>query len=100
MRYLPYFPLALAVLLILVVINSEDPSTRQTLAGWVAVLLGLSATLAGVKAVLRGRVLMRTREATREGEPVAFWTTVLLFRFLLGAILIGAGFWSLTVGGA
>jgi hypothetical protein len=95
MRYLFYAPLALAILLVLAASMVDDPSLRKLLAGWVALLLGLWTALSGVRAVARGRVLLRTKTVLRDEQPIAFWIAVIFFRFALATILLVAGAWSL-----
>ncbi|HEX2252631.1 MAG TPA: hypothetical protein VHQ65_05140 [Thermoanaerobaculia bacterium] len=91
MKYLPNVPLAVAVMLAAALAGAEDAATRQSLTGWVAILLGLALALSGIKAIVRGRVLMRTRDAVRDQQPVAFWITVVVFRFAVAAVLLGVG---------
>jgi hypothetical protein len=65
MKYLPYVPLALAIVLASFISGAEEPAQKTTLIGWAAILLGLSVALSGVQAVLQEEVLVRTRKAER-----------------------------------
>lgn len=81
------------MLVALAAVGTDDPARREILAG-AAIRFGLSAALSGVRALARGRVLLKTRHAVRDEQPVAFWTAVLLFRFGVGAVLIATGVWT------
>lgn len=83
------------ILLALATSGVEDPARQQLLTGWAAVLIGLAMALSGANAVMRGRVLVRKRHAVREEQPVAFWATVLVFRFGVAALFFAAGLWQL-----
>ena len=90
---LPHIAWILGLLAALAAVGTDDPARQEMLAAAAAILFGLSAALSGMRALARGRVLLKTRHAVRDEQPVAFWTAVLLFRFGVGAVLIATGVW-------
>ena len=55
--------------------------------------LGLSTVGWGWLGIREGEILIKRKTASREEHPFIFWTVTVVFHFLLGAILTGAGLW-------
>lgn len=93
MNYLVYLPLVAGMLLGLYLPRVEEPARQAMLTGWAAILIGLTVALSGVRAIVRGEIRMRSRNAIRAESPMRFWVTVGLFRFAIAAMLIAGGVW-------
>lgn len=100
MKYLPYGLFAVALGVAWGFSRTHDPSLRRVESGVFALLLGLSAVLWGVNELRSGKALIIHESALREERPFVFWSVILVFRFAIGAILLGAGLWRLVVGPA
>lgn len=79
--------------------HTSDPDLLWLESGVFALLLGLSGLLWGVSELRSGKALVITETAYREEQPFVFWTVILVFRFAIGAVLLGAGLWRLVTGG-
>lgn len=51
----------------------------------------------GVKELREGRALIYNYTASRTERPFTFWTVILVFRFAIGAELLGAVVWRLAL---
>ena len=74
---------------------SEDENIGAVLGGLFLVSLGLSTIGWGVMGIHEGEILIKRKTARRKENPIIFWTVTVVFHFLLGAILTGAGVWYL-----
>ena len=74
---------------------SEDEKIGALLGGLFLISLGLSTIGWGCMGIQAGEILIKRNTARRDQHPIIFWTVTIVFHFVLGAILTGAGVWYL-----
>ncbi len=98
MKYLPYGLFVVALGVAWGYSHTHDPTGRRIESGVFALLLGVSALLWGVNELRSGRALVVRQKAVRADQPFVFWSVILVFRFAIGVVLLGAGLWRLVIG--
>ena len=73
--------------------GDEEPGAL--LGGLFLISVGLSTIGWGVMGLQEGEILIKRKSARRKENPIMFWTVTIVFHFVLGAILTGAGVWYL-----
>jgi len=99
MRALPYFMFVAAVGAMLTYHWSVAPQLRWMAATLTPFFLGVAAIAWGVNEVRDGKALIYRApyRASRSKQPLTFWTVILVFRFAIGAALLGAVVWRLAM---
>lgn len=75
--------------------QTERAGIQQRWAGLMATSLGLSLVLWGLSELSTGRALVYRQRTARQEHPVTFWIVLVVFRFLIAAVLALAGLWRL-----
>jgi cytochrome bd-type quinol oxidase subunit 2 len=75
--------------------QTGEGDIQQRWAALMATSLGLSLVLWGISELATGKALVHRRRAAREERPITFWIVIVVFRFLVGAVLVLAGLWRL-----
>lgn len=100
MKYLPYGVFVAAIGVAWAYSHTEDPARQRMESGVFVFLLGVSALLWGVNELRSGKAVVIRETAYREDQPFVYWSVILVFRFAIGLVLLGAGLWRLTLGSA
>lgn len=97
MRALSYFMFIAAIGAMVTYHWSTAPAARWMAATLTPLFLGIAAIVWGVKELREGRALIYNYTASRTERPFTFWTVILVFRFAIGAELLGAVVWRLAL---
>jgi len=73
--------------------GDEEPGAL--LGGLFLISVGLGTISWSKKGIQAGEILVKRKTARRDEHPIIFWTVTVVFHFVLGAILTGAGVWYL-----
>jgi len=98
MKYLPYVLFVAALGAAFGYSKTADPSLQRLAAGGFAILLGSAILLWGVSELRSGCALVIHRTVLREEKPFVYWSVLLVFRLVLGLVLLSAGLWHLVTG--
>jgi membrane protease YdiL (CAAX protease family) len=71
--------------------GADEPGPLR--GGLFLMALGLSTIGWGWLGIKEGEILIKRKTASRKENPTIFWTVTILFHFVLGVILTGAGLW-------
>lgn len=98
LKSLPYLSFLAGVGGALVYHFSHDPGVRWYAATSVPFFFGLAAIFWGVQELRAGEALIYRAPymASRIKQPVVFWIIILVFRFVIGAVLLLAFAWRIS----
>lgn len=100
LKYLPYLLFTAGIFAAWEFKHSDDPAVHHAAPLFLVFSFGTSAILWGIQDLRSGRTLVINYYASRAERPFTYWTVILLFRFAMGIILLGALVWRLAFGSA
>ena len=74
---------------------ARDEEPGALLGGLFLISVGLSTIGWGSMGIQDGEILIKRNTARRDESPTIFWTVTIVFHFVLGSLLTGAGVWYL-----
>jgi hypothetical protein len=95
MKYLPYALFVAAIALVYAYSHTAAPHLKQSEAAYFALVLGVSVILWGANELNSGRTLVVHRSVGCSEHPIVYWIVIVVFRFTIGFIMLGAGIWKL-----
>ena len=98
LKYLPYMLFAAGIVAAWEYKHSDDPAVHRMAPLLIVFSFGTAAILWGIQDLRSGRALVIHYHAARSERPFTYWAVVLLFRFAMGAVLLGALIWRLANG--